>query len=144
MKIRKEWLAESQHAVADYVAAELKGLQRQEDELWKAWAASQKNSVIKTTEKTLDEQKEEALAQAEAAAATSPQQSKRKSRFKIGRITIKSEEQTGQAAYMNLILECRNQRRALLGLDQPKRTILQDPQGNAPSFIIRLTEDEVP
>jgi len=116
-KVRKEWHKEMTKDISEFVEAELKGLQRQEDELWLAWERSKKNAVTKTTE-TLPE-KRDTVAGIEI---------KRKLK---GKTVIKSEGQNGQAAYMDLIFKCREQRRSLLGLDQPKRTELTGADGGA-------------
>ena len=117
VNIRKEWHKEMTKDISEFVEAELKGLQRQEDELWLAWERSKKNAVTKTTE-TLPE-KRETVAGIEI---------KRKLK---GKTVIKSEGQNGQAAYMDLIFKCREQRRSLLGLDQPKRTEITGADGGA-------------
>jgi hypothetical protein len=116
-RIRAEWHKEMTKDISEFVEAELKGLQRQEDELWLAWERTKKNAVTKTTE-TLPE-KRETVAGIEI---------KRKLK---GKTVIKSEGQNGQAAYMDLIFKCRDQRRSLLGLDQPKRTEITGADGGA-------------
>ena len=117
MKVRALWREEMNKDHSDFVAAELKGLERQENELWKAWARSQEAGVIKTTEKS-------------PAPATGNEKPKRRL-LKVGKTTIRTQFQTGEAAYMNLILQCREQRRSLLGLDQPKRTEITGADGGA-------------
>lgn len=117
VNIRKEWHKEMTKDISEFIEAELKGLQRQEDELWLAWERSKRNAVTKTTE-TLPE-KRETVAGIEI---------KRKLK---GKTVIKSEGQNGQAAYMDLIFKCREQRRSLLGLDQPKRTEITGADGGA-------------
>lgn len=106
-KIRAAWRKEAFQEISDYVKAEMKGLQRQEDELWEAWAKSKLDATTKTAE-------------------TSGSDSKRGSKSKI---TV--EGRTGEATYMNLILQIREQRRSLLGLDQPKRTEITGADGGA-------------
>jgi hypothetical protein len=100
MKLKKVWMAEAIVSRTEAVASELKGLKAQEDELWAAWHKSKLDATTKTAEKAGDD---------------SDSKSKRGTKTKV---TV--EGQTGEAAYMRLILDIRQTRRELLGLDLPK------------------------
>ena len=116
VNIRKEWHKEMNKDISEFIEAELKGLQRQEDELWLAWERSKKNAVTKTTE---------TLPVTETVAGIEIK------RMLKGKKVVKTEGQTGQSAYMDLILRIREQRRSLLGLYQPKRTEITGADGGA-------------
>jgi hypothetical protein len=102
MKLKKVWMAEAIVSRTEAVASELKGLKAQEDELWAAWHKSKLDATTKTAEKAGDD---------------SDSKSKRKRGTKT-KVTV--EGQTGEAAYMRLILDIRQTRRELLGLDLAK------------------------
>ncbi len=104
-KLGNQWKQAALTERTAAVAKELAGLQAQEDELWKAWERSKLDRESRTVEtdkvKISDSQ------------------------FKgITKQKTTTEGQSGEAAYMRLILEIRDQRRHLLGLDA--ETIIRD------------------
>ena len=130
VKVRQLW---RQSAIVERTAAvakELAGLQAQEDELWKAWERSKQDAVTKTTEKN-----DIKVGQTKVKGA------------KASKSTTRTEGQCGEAAYMKLILDIRDQRRKLLGIDAPTTirpdgkggATVDNPQGNGPQVILTIS-----
>lgn len=106
VKLRKQW---RQAALVDRntaVAKELAGLQAQEDELWIAWERSKLDAQSQTVDRE------------------SVKIGKEKLKGTIIKEKTTTEGQSGEAAFMRLILEIRDQRRHLLGLDA--ETVIRD------------------
>ena len=111
MKLSKLWMAEAIEGRSAQVAKMLKGLAKQERELWLAWHKSKLDATTKTAEHTGDEDA--------------------KSKGKRGTKTkVTVEGQTGEAGYMRLILDVQQTRRELLGLDLPKELKLSGDAEN--------------
>ena len=95
---------------------ELQGLAEQERELWAAWdksktSATKEHSKVKTSP-----------------AGTGAQGGQSAERSKT------TEDQCGDSSYQRLILDIRDKRAKLLGLDKPLRTELSGPDGGPIRF----------
>lgn len=107
-KIEAEW-RERYSAKADAVRRkELAGLDTQEAELWKAWDKSKEEAEKKTVEQTKG-----------GIGPGGPR----------SRATVTKEGQTGDPAYMRLILDVRDRRSKLLGLDAATKQEHSGPMG---------------
>jgi hypothetical protein len=93
-RVRKAWAEQNQVSVAQHTEDELKGLKRQENELWTAWERSKREKKVWTKERN------------------------GKGRLVLTKET--GEQQIGDPRYMALILSVRERKAALLGLDKPK------------------------
>lgn len=106
-----------------FVREELRGLRLQEDELWKAWTRSQ-----------LDAETIRQKVQAHGEGALTPAE-----------ITKTKEGQCGNPAYMRLILDVRDRRAKLLGLDKPDRLDAVLHGGAEPIvFTVKLAASDLP
>ena len=108
-KIRAEW---SKNALRDMDAIkqqELQGLEDQERELWAAWEKSKS-----------PEEKQKQRVRTGGAGAGAGQLAER---------STEKTEQCGDPAYMRLILDIREKRAKILGLNAPEKAELSGPDG---------------
>jgi hypothetical protein len=121
--LRKQWEKETMTEIEAFVREELRGLRLQEDELWKAWTRSQ-----------LDAETIRQKVQAHGEGALTPAE-----------ITKTKEGQCGNPAYMRLILDVRDRRAKLLGLDKPDRLDAVLHGGAEPIvFTVKLAASDLP
>ena len=113
--------------VKGHIARALEEIDLDMIELYKAWAKSQ-SPQTKTVTATIGKK----IAG-----------SNKSDIFHINKQT-QTAERNGDARFMALRAKLRDQRRAILGLDQQKRQILQDQTGAPQEFVIRLSEKELP
>lgn len=115
-RIKARWRAEVHNDIQAYVAKELKGLEKQEKELWKAWKKSKRDA------------EKEVVSEGEFGT----------------NVTTTREGQSGAVAFQNALFEIRKQRRELLGLDKPTKianTNLEGTESYQPLVIAVAPED---
>lgn len=105
-KLDAQWLAEAATTIDSWKRKELAGLQDQENEAWEAWEKSKLDAIRK--------------------AATDESGGEGKGKQKRA---VTTEGQCGDATYMRLILDIRDRRAKLLGLDAPSKTELSGTVG---------------
>ncbi len=104
-ELSKRFRAEALEDITELRLRELEELAQVEAEAWKAW-----HRGIGTKKKTITERNESGKgAHAKASMVT--------------------EELNGDPRYLAIILDCRKQRRAILGLDAPERKEVSGPDG---------------
>lgn len=106
-KMRKEWKDGAAEMMASQKETELMGLAEQERELWAAWEKSKTDATRSRVEKRDG---------GEGGRGGSLQ-------------AISKEGQNGDPAYQRLILDIRDRRAKLLGLDAPVRSEVSGPDG---------------
>jgi len=107
-EISRIWQAEAVASREKWVARELAGLNRQEEELWAAWDRSKEEARSSTVERGDPQPMPDGKSKAT--------REKRK---------MTSEEQFGNPQYMRLILEVRDRRAKLLGLDKVDEAVTE-------------------
>lgn len=98
-KVRRKWQQEAIATVGQQVHEELRGLDAQERELWAAWEKSKEDA-----QRSL----QESIKGGQDGGARS-------------KVQLTKEGQCGEPSYQRLILEVRERRAKLLGLDAPTR-----------------------
>lgn len=111
--LRDKWRKETMEATDKWMERELSGLDEQEREAWSAWERSKQDAVTK-------------MATKEGQAS--------------GKASVKTEGQCGDPAYLRHILDVRERRAKLLGLDAPSRSELSGPMGES----IKVDYKEIP
>ena len=106
------WRKDALASINERKEAELAGLQAQEDELWMAWDKSKADAIRKSVSNEGD-----LIKPATGDEKVQVQSGKQKQ-------SVTQEGQCGDPAYMRLILEVRDRRAKLLGLDEPVKTEL--------------------
>ncbi len=122
--LRAAWL---QSAVRDFDAAraeELAKIDQVEAEYWGAWERSKKDKEIAVQE-------------------TDGTQDERTKRPRIKKAMLRKEGQSGNPAYLAGILTCIDKRCQILGLDAPKRFVI-DWDKLTPEQVDRLAKGEPP
>lgn len=117
-KVVGRWKAESIIDIDQLKQRELKGLEHQESECWDAWNKSKEDAVTKSAKKT------------RPSAGTSKEE-----------VATKQEAQCGDPAFQRLILDIREKRAKILGLNAPERTELSGPNGG-PIAVEKHYDDE--
>jgi hypothetical protein len=115
-KLLDRWRKDSAEMIAAAKTRELTGLDEQERELWEAWEKSKLDAERKTVEQT-DGDGEGG---------------------KRNRASVTKEGQCGDAVYQRLILDIRDRRAKLLGLDEPTKTELS---GTVGQVLIELPDN---
>lgn len=105
-KVVGRWKAESISDIDQLKQRELKGLEHQESECWDAWNKSKQDAVTKSAKKT------------RPSAGTSKEE-----------VATKQEAQCGDPAFQRLILDIREKRAKILGLNAPEKAELSGPDG---------------
>jgi len=105
-RLQKRWQTENRETVNEHRMRELKGLAAQERELWEAWEKSKLDAERHTEETTTG--------------------GKDGSKDKTALV---KEGQCGDATFQRLILEVRDRRVKLLGLEAPARSEISGPGG---------------
>jgi len=119
--VEDEWRRRAAEDIASAKGKELAGLRLQEAELWSAWEKSKLDA--ETIRQKVTAQGADKLTPAE--------------------ITKTKEGQCGNPAYMRLLLEVRQRRSKLLGLDKPDK-VDATTGGEAIKFVVKLRSDELP
>lgn len=119
LEIKAEMEANLSMEVKGHMAKMIATIDLQEAELWAAWDRSRK---VQT--KTITEQAGK--------------------KAKVISVKTTTQARDGNRGFMTEVSRLHAQRRAILGLDQPKRQILQDEKGQPLEFVIRLAESELP
>lgn len=123
--VRAAWLSS---AVRDFDAAkaqELAKIDEVERAAWIAWERStqDKEVAVQETDGVKDE---------------------KTGRPKIKKATLRKEGQSGNPAFLSTILTCIERRCSILGLDAPKRFIIEDWDALTPEQMERLAKGEPP
>lgn len=120
-KIRDRWLKSAENDVATLKIRELKALDHQERELWIEWERSKLPSEQKRRKELAAKKGKKKPTEEEVATTTAAQ--------------------CGDPAYMRLILEIRQRRAKMLGLDVAEKTEISGPDGG-PIPIEKHFDDE--
>lgn len=116
--------------VKGHIARELAAIDKMEEVLWRAWEKSQQK-LTKTTTATIGKKNPN---NPNGAADI----------FHVNK-SSSIEERDGNRGFLAEIRKLRDQRRQIIGLDQPKRQVLVDKDsGNTMEFVVKLSESEVP
>lgn len=118
-KIRAEWKANTLRDIGAIQEQELKGLDDQERECWAAWEKS----------KLAAEKKKQRVRSGGAGTGQVAERSEER------------EEQCGDPSFQRLILDIREKRAKILGLNAPERTELSGPNGG-PIPVEKHYDDE--
>lgn len=130
--IRAAWLAST---VRDFDAAraeELARIDTVEREYWLAWERSKLDKEV-----AIQEQNDEPIVLKDAKGKESLDTKRRK------RVSLRKEGQSGNPAYLAGILACIDKRCQILGLDAPKRFVI-DWDNLTPEQVDRLAKGEPP
>lgn len=131
-KIKQRWREDAKAEIQSFVDAELAGLKKQEDELWAAWERSQKDAESETRETVISK------------GGKTPTGRKRKGK-NLERVTKSRTGQVGGVQFQNAILQIREQRRSLLGLDQPRKIASTTVDGkNLAPLVLCVSPEELP
>jgi hypothetical protein len=118
-EIKAEMEANLSLEVKGHISRALAKIDLQEKELWAAWERSKGTHTKTITTRT----------------------GKKKSTT-VNQVAVQNRD--GNRQFQAELTKLDSQRRAILGLDQPKRQILQDEKGAPLEFVIRLSETELP
>jgi hypothetical protein len=118
-EIKSEMEANLSLEVKGHISRALAKIDLQEKELWAAWERSKGTHTKTITTRT----------------------GKKKSTT-VNQVAVQNRD--GNRQFQAELTKLDSQRRAILGLDQPKRQILQDEKGAPLEFVIRLSETELP
>jgi hypothetical protein len=110
--IREDWRTKATDNIEKKKAMELGRVDMIEVEAWKAWERSVGTTTKTTTTK----------------------------RGKDVTVSVVVDTQSGDARYLDQIHKCVEQRRRILGLDEPNRSTIEDPDGGPVAFRIEGLE----
>ena len=126
MACKEEWARRYAGNIEEKKKVELARIDALELEAWKAWERSAGLHTKTTTKESPAAGKQEAGPYAE------PATTKEK--------TIHKEKLNGDPRYLDQVQKCIEQRRKLLGLDEPTRQTISDPEGGPVAFRLEGLE----